>query len=297
MLPGNADDKETAKSAAKTSPRRWQSWALSCDKENVLPKDETEKERRFPWMDNPADDMTDEEDVFPTPDLHGSSNIRATSHDTRTPDCVVTSLIEHHETLSRKQEQGLFADAVTPHREGVGSNDGTSQSRKCSDAVFLNNDEAVDMLTLPDEYCVTMKSVDIVGDKFTGSEESSFSCTCLQSHAHRPHCEDSYSEMDFTFHSTGRDAATKGSAFESCTSSPRRNIAAFSDTLARQIPTSCDDDSYTSDVVTDSTNIEFTFHTESSQVHIENYSDFRYTDHDSSSSILARTSIDCDSNK
>ena len=291
MSPGNTDDKETTESAAKTSPRRQQSWTLSRDKENVLPKDVPEKERRFSWMDDHSDGMLDEKGVVSMPDLHGSSNLRETSQCTGKSNCAMTSSIVHHKCKSRKQvDEGLSVNcechAVTPHREGVDSNNGTLQSQQCCGTVFLNNHDACGVLALPDDSCVTMDSVNIVGDKFTGREELSFSDTCPQRHAHRPECEDSYSEMDYTFHSTGGDVSTTGSTSESCTSSPRRNIAPSSDTIACKITTSYGDDSNTSDVTPDSTNFQFTFHTESSQVCIENDSDFRFTDCDRSSLIL-----------
>ena len=289
MSPGIADDNESQKFAVNTSPRRLKSWTLSCDKENVLPKGMPEKERRFSWMDDHSDGMLDEKGVFSMPDLHGSSNLRETSQGTGRSNCAMTSSIRHHKCKSRKQvDEGLSVNcechAVTPHREGVDSNNGTLQSQLCCGTMFLNNHDAVGALMLPDDSCITTGSV--VSDKFTGREELSFSDTCPHRHAHRPECEDSYSEMDYTFHSTGGDVSTSGSTFESCTSSLRRNMAASSETIAGQVTTSYGDDSNTSDVAADSTNFQFTFHTESSQVCIENDSDFRFTDCDRSSPIL-----------
>ena len=262
---------------------------LSRDKENDLPKDVPEKERRFSWMDDHSDGMLDEKGVFSMPDLHGSSNFREMSQGTGRSNCAMTSSVVHHKCKSRKQvDEGLSVNcechAVTPHREGVDSNNGTSQSPECSDTGFLNNHNAVDVLSLPYHSCDTTGSV--VSDRFTGREELSFSDTCPQRHAHRPECEDCYSEMDYTFHSTGGDVSTTGSTSESCTSSLRRNIATLPNTIACQITTSYGDDSNTSDVTPDSTNFQFTFHTESSQVCIENDSDFRFTDCDGSLSIL-----------
>lgn len=309
-LTGNPDEEESVKSPATISPPQRRGRRSSDDKENIpLRKERSDEKKAFSWVDSSRDDTRSLEDGgFLTPSGRGWSSLGDTSQDTSSPHCTT----KNGKSSSRRRKSsdcaGLQASVgfrpctscepletydsdddtqftqYSPERGDFCINRGRNQTMSP-----VERNDSVGVLTLLDDSRFMVDSVNASENDSTVS--APIHETSLQLHMNTPEFDDTCSdltEMAFTFHSTDEDVVATGTGrqFSSFLGSPRKNSAVFSDAVARLPVTSDDTDS---DVTRDSTDFCFTFHTESSQVHVGNDrhgEDFRFTDCDSGCSTM-----------